>query len=269
MNKSEIPVTVPIKKVIEEAEGIKSFILPFRLNAKPGQFAMIWLPGVDAKPIAVSYQDSESFGITVSEVGEWSSRVCAMKEGDLLGVMGPYGNHFRLEGERVIMVGGGYGAASLMLLAEEALKHKIMAKTIIGARSGRYLVYQSRLRQMGADATFATDDGSYGEKGYTTDILQKILQEEKADKVFAVGPELMERKVAEICRDRRVKCEISIERYMKCGFGVCGACCTDDEGKRVCVEGTVFSGEEALGMKEFGKYHRDGSATKHPFGGKK
>ena len=73
----------------------------------------------------------------------------------------------------------------------------------------------------------------------------------------------MEKKVVEICQQNKVPCETSVERYMKCGFGVCGACCMDSEGKRVCVEGTVFSGEDALKMMEFGKYHRDGSATKH------
>lgn len=269
MTKVEMPITVPIRKVIDEAKGIKSLILPHRLEAKPGQFAMIWLPGVDAKPIGVSYQDEESFGITVSAIGEWSEKVCEMKEGELLGVMGPYGNHFILEGRNVVMVGGGYGAASLMLLAEKAIKKKVKVTMIIGARSKDYLIYGNRVRKMRLRTIFATDDGSFGEKKLAPDVLETILKEEKIDKVFAVGPELMEKKVAEICKEKKVRCEISIERYMKCGFGVCGACCVDDQGKRVCVEGTVFSGEEALGMSEFGKYHRDGSATKHNFGGKK
>src|SRR3989338_6152825 len=267
--KNEMPVTVPIKKVIDEANGIKSVILPYRLNAKPGQFAMIWLPGGDLKPVGVSYQDESSFGITVSAVGGWSKKICEMKAGELLGVMGPYGKAFKLEGKNIVLIGGGYGAASLMMLAERALKEETNATMIIGARSSDCLIYRERVKQLGLKTIFTTDDGSFGEKGFTTDVLQKILKEEKADKVFAVGPELMEKRVAEICLENNVPCEISIERYMKCGFGVCGACSVDDEGKRVCVEGTVFSGEEALKIREFGKYHRDGSALKKEFGGKK
>jgi len=267
--KNEMPVTVAIKKVIDEATGIKSIIFPYRLDAKPGQFAMIWLPGVDLKPVGISYQDENSFGITVSAVGNWSEKVCRMKEGELLGVMGPYGTHFNLKGKNIVLIGGGYGAASLMLLAEQALREKISVTMIIGARSSDYLIYRERVKQLGLKTIFTTDDGSFGEKGFNTEVLKRILKEEKVDKVFACGPELMEKSVAEICSESNVPCELSVERYMKCGFGVCGACSVDEEGKRVCVEGTVFSGEEALKMKEFGKYHRDGSAIKHEFGGKK
>ena len=97
--KHEIPITLPIKKVIDEAEGIKSFIMPYKLNAKPAQFAMIWIPGVDAKPIGISYQDGESFGVTISAIGPWSKKICSMKEGELLGFMGPYGNHSNWKGK--------------------------------------------------------------------------------------------------------------------------------------------------------------------------
>jgi len=266
-NRFELPVTMPIKKVIEEAEGIKSIILPYKLNARPGQFVMIWLPGIDAKPMSISCQDKSSFGITVAAVGEWSRKVCEMKEGELLGVMGPYGNPFKLEGEKIVLVGGGCGTASLMLLAEEALKKRLQVTMIIGAKSSKYLLYRERTRKLGLKTTYATDDGSFGEKGFVTDILQQLLSKEKFDKVYACGPEVMELKVAQICKQQGITCEISVERYMKCGFGVCGACSIDPEGKRVCIEGTVFSGEELL-KTEFGKYRRDGSATKQKFGTK-
>lgn len=263
--KNELPVTLPIKKVIEEAAGIKSFILPCKLNAKPAQFVMVWVPGVDAKPIGVSYQDDGSFGITVSAIGPWSRKLCSMKEGDLLGFMGPYGNHFKLEGENVVMIGGGYGTALLILLAEQALKNNVKARIIVGARSEKYIIYRERIKRMGLDVLYTTDDGSFGEKGYNTDVLERLLKEEKVDKVYSCGPELMEKKVVETCIANGVPSETSIERYMKCGFGICGACCMDARGKRVCVEGTVYSGKEAMKLIEFGEYHRDASATKHNF----
>ena len=263
--KHELPITLPIKKVIDEAEGIKSLILHYKLDAKPAQFVMAWIPGVEAKPIGVSYQDEESFGITVSAIGPWSRKICSMKKGDLLGFMGPYGNHFKLEGKNAVMVGGGYGTALLILLAEQALKKKVKATMIVGAKSEKYLIYRDRIKHMGLSAKFTTDDGSFGEKGYNTPVLERMLKESKIDKVYSCGPELMEKKVVEMCLENNVPCETSIERYMKCGFGVCGACCMDAKGKRLCVEGTVYSGKEASKIMEFGKYHRDGSATKRKF----
>ncbi|OVE77488.1 dihydroorotate dehydrogenase electron transfer subunit [bacterium F11] len=264
--KHELPITVRIKKVIDEAEGIKSFLLPCKLDAKPGQFSMIWLPGVDAKPVSISYQDQDHIGVTISSVGPWSKKVCQLKEGNLLGVLGPYGNAFQLEGKSIVLVGGGYGAASLMLLAEEALLQKRTVTMIIGAKTEAQILYRKRVDALGLNTLFTTDDGSFGQRGYTTDVLAHILKNQKVDSVYVCGPELMEKKVAELCRDSGVPSYISLERHMKCGFGVCGACCLDEIGKRVCVEGTVFRGEEVLQIKEFGQYHRDSSATKHPFG---
>ena len=264
-NKHELPITLPIKKVIEEAEGIKSFILPYGLDAKPAQFVMLWVPGVDAKPLGVSYQDEKSFGVTVSAIGSWSGKICSMKPGELLGFTGPYGNHFRLEGKNVLMIGGGYGTALLILLAEQALKSKVKTTILVGARSKKYIIYRDRIKRMGLNAIFTTDDGSFGEKGYNTQVLERLLKEGKVDKVYSCGPELMEKKVVEICLENKIPCETSIERYMKCGFGICGACCMDSKGERLCVEGTVYSEKDAMKLLEFGKYHRDASATKIKF----
>lgn len=261
----ELPITTPIQQVIDEAEGIKSFLLPLKLNAKPGQFSMIWLPGVDAKPVSISYQDKDHMGITVCAVGPWSKKVCQLKKGDLLGVMGPYGNTFKPKGKSIVLVGGGYGAASLMLLAEQALSKKMAVTMIIGAKTESQLLYRKRVASLGLKTIFTTDDGSFGQKGYTTDALAGILKDRKIDSVCVCGPEMMEKKIAELCRDKKVDCQISLERQMKCGFGVCGACALDDTGKRVCVEGTIFHGDEVLKIKEFAQYHRDSSATKHRF----
>ncbi|MBN1441782.1 MAG: dihydroorotate dehydrogenase electron transfer subunit [Planctomycetes bacterium] len=263
--KHELPVTARIARVILEAEGIRSVILPVRTEVRPGQFAMLWLPGVDAKPVGISYHTPETVGFTVSAVGPWSERICALREGDLLGFLGPYGNGFTLRGRRIIVIGGGYGAASLLLLAEEALRSGLEITMVIGARTERRLLYRRRAADLGLPAVFATDDGSFGVAGRTSDVLERILVEQSVDTVYACGPEMMEKKVAEICAAAGVASQISLERHMKCGFGVCGACCVDRSGARVCVEGPVFSGEEALRIEEFGCYHRDGSAAKHFF----
>lgn len=261
----ELPKTVRIARIIDEAQGIKSFLLRVRLDAKPGQFVMVWLPGVDSKPAAVSYQDEEYTGVTVSAVGSWSAALLSRKVGDYLGLFGPYGNGFTLSGHKIVLLGGGYGIASLMLLAEEALCRRLDVTCIVGARTESKLLYRRRMADMGLNVIYVTDDGSYGVKGTAVDVLSGLLKAEKVDALYACGPELMEKRVAELCRENRIPAEISLERHMKCGFGVCGSCCLDPKGVRVCLEGPVFSAEKALSFTEFGKFHRDSSAAKHYF----
>ncbi|NLF24399.1 MAG: dihydroorotate dehydrogenase electron transfer subunit [Deltaproteobacteria bacterium] len=263
--KHELPKMLKIERVIREAEGVHTLFLPYAGEVKAGQFVMLWVPGVDAKPAGISYHQDGCIGVTISAVGAWSKEVCGKKSGDLLGLLGPYGNSFELIGENVVLVGGGYGAATLMLLAEEACRRSLKTTLILGARSEAALLYRTRIKAMKLDAIFTTDDGSFGEKGFVTDILQRKLQSEKVDGVYVCGPEIMEKRCAEICLAAEVPSQISLERHMKCGFGVCGACCIDHSGRRVCVEGTIFSGADLLQTHEFGRYRRDSSATKQPF----
>jgi len=239
--KHELPATVRLLRIIPEARGVSSLFLPCSLPVEPGQFVMLWLPGVEAKPVAVSYLSAAEIGVTVSAVGEWSRRVCALTPGEHLGVFGPYGNSFRPIPGPAVLTAGGYGAASLMLLAERCAAEGRETEVLLGARSADSLVFIERLRRLGLQPTCSTDDGSLGRKGQVTDLLTESLQRRPAA-VYICGPELMEKRAAEICRDFGAPCWISVERHMKCGFGVCGACCLDHSGKRVCVEGTVFSG---------------------------
>ncbi|MBN2453929.1 dihydroorotate dehydrogenase electron transfer subunit [Candidatus Woesearchaeota archaeon] len=262
--KSELPITLPVEKVIDEAEGVKSLIFRHKLDAKPGQFLMVWIPRVDLKPFGVSYLEEGSFGITVCKVGPTSEKLCRAKKGDLLGIMGPYGKPFTLEGRRIILVAGGYGAAPLFPLAEEAKKKGITTTFIIGAKSESYLIYRERAKKAGINTIITTDDGSCGRKCFTTDALEDALKAGGIDKVYSCGPEIMLKKVAELCRRHQVKCEVSMHRYMKCGFGVCGSCSVDDQGFPLCKK-VVLTGEEALRIKEFGQHSRDASGTKQPF----
>ena len=262
---NEVPLTVRIAEVIDEAEGIRSLLFPRVMDARPGQFLMLWVPRVDSKPVGISYLTGTHIGVTVSAVGPWSEKVCSMRPGERLGLLGPYGNGFELKGRRVVLVGGGYGAASIMTLAEEAVSRKMDVTLIIGARTEARLLYRARIKGMGLDAIFATDDGSYGLKGSCVDAFAEIVQSGSVDAVYACGPEIMEKRLAEFCVSRGQTCYVSLERHMKCGFGVCGACCMDPTGDRVCIEGPVFTAEKALSFSEFGKFHRDSSATKHFF----
>ena len=124
------------------------------------------------------------------------------------------------------------------------------------------MLFEKRMQLAGIRTYFATDDGSYGFKGYTTDMLKEVIAKHKIDRVYTCGPEIMMKFVAEICEKVNVPCEISMERYMKCGFGICGQCCVDATGERICKEGPVFSDKMIKRIFEFGKYKRSASGRK-------
>ena len=107
-----------------------------------------------------------------------------------------------------------------------------------------------------------TDDGSFGTKGFCTDCVEGMIAKERIDRVFCCGPEIMMKNVLSICNSKGVPGEFSLERYMKCGFGVCGSCCLDGTGWRVCKDGPVFTSDQLKKVTEFGSYRRDPSGKK-------
>jgi len=260
--KVEQPIILRIERIVDEARDLRTFIFRYPLCAKPGQFVIVWLPRINEKPFSISFQDKERFGITVFKVGSFTSKMFELKVGDKVGIRGPYGNGFSLKGEKVVLVGGGCGTAPLAFLADELKKKKADIHYIIGARNKACLLFEKRMKLAGIKTYFATDDGSYGFKGYTTDLLKQILGKNAIDMVYTCGPEIMMKFVNEICSKVNVPCQISMERYMKCGFGICGQCCVDNTGVRVCKEGPVFSGQMIKNIFEFGKYKREASGKK-------
>ncbi len=250
--KTEIPQMMEIDKVIQEARGIKSFFFKNYINCKPGQFIMVWLPGIDEKPMAVSYWKKNEFAFTSSAIGNFTKDLNMLKKGGKVGIRGPYGKSFSLK-QNACVVGGGVGMASVSTLID-VLKNPII---INGARSKDSLIYLKRYRNM----IVTTDDGSYGRKGFTTDSLDEALSKNKKIKiVYTCGPEIMMKKVLEICNKRKVECEASLERYMSCGFGVCGKCMIND--KIVCIDGPIFNSKQLIKMPEFGNFARLKSGRK-------
>lgn len=263
----ERPETVEITRIEDEAEGLKTIFIKSGIKPKPGQFVMLWIHGVDEKPYAVSYIDGKKgeAGITVAAIGNFSNRLCRMKPGEKIGIRGPYGTSYKLEGKKVAMVGGGCGAASLALLAEEATRQGIKVRFITGARCESRLLRTKRLgKLLGSEGLIiTTDDGSAGMKGFVTDALKQLLKKERIDKIFACGPERMLKAVVDIGKAAKIKGEVSMERYMKCGgMGLCGHCCVDPIGIRLCVEGPVIDFETASKITEFGNYRRAKSSRK-------
>lgn len=261
----EKPTILKIKKIKQETPLIKTFVFDYNLKAKPGQFVMLWIPGVDQIPLSISRQNKKSFELSVMKVGDGTKKLFTMKVGDKLGISGSYGKGFNLkENSKIILVGGGCGSAPLRFLAEEARRKRCKIEFIAGASTSKDVLYKKALP---GSCMITTDDGSEGHKGFTTEILEKKLAEQKNsyDKVYTCGPEIMMKSVVDICYKYKVPCEVSLERYMKCGFGVCGQCSIDPEGICVCQDGPVFSGTRVRKIKEFGNYFRDKSGIKKYF----
>ena len=247
--RTEIPKLMEISEVVYEGKGQKSFFFRHSLNCRPGQFVMVWLPDVDEKPMAVSYINKNEFAFTSQVVGKWTSALDKLKKHDKVWMRGPYGSSFSIK-KNACVVGGGVGMASVSTLID-----KLKDPTIInGARSKEHLIYLKRYKNKNLIAV--TDDGSYGKKGFTTDSLKELLNDNnnKIKIVYTCGPEIMMKKVFDICNKYKVECEASLERMMKCGFGVCGVCMVNDQ--IVCMDGPVFNSKQLSKMSEFGSFAR-------------
>ena len=223
-------------------------------NVQPGQFVMLWLPGMDEKPYGVA--GISPLRISVGARGAFSKKLCSMKKGDKVWLRGPYGHGFELKGKRALLVGGGYGFGPLRFLAEEAKKRKIPAIAICGARSKGLLMKSAACKTI-----FTTDDGSAGAKGNVLVAMKELLKKEKFDTIYTCGPERMMSAVAYEAKAHKADCQLLLERYMKCGIGICGHCCCGD--RLVCIDGPMF-GLEILSNPEFCKVWRTKTGKREP-----
>ena len=259
----EKPIICRIKEIIEESPTVKTFILDKYFDFKAGQFAMVWIPEVNEKPLGLlKTKNSISFG--VAKVGDFTEKMHSLKEGDLIGVRGPYGTSFEPLGDKVLAVAGGIGSVPILSAVEEFSKKGISITTILGGRTKDELLYIERFKKCGKLHP-CTDDGSFGFKGFTTEKMKEILKDERFDLIITCGPEIMMKKVVDIANGYNIPVQVSMERYMKRGIGICGQCCVDDEGLCVCKDGPVFWGDKLKFIKEFGKYKRDASGRRIGF----
>ncbi|MDR4509533.1 MAG: dihydroorotate dehydrogenase electron transfer subunit [Candidatus Brocadiaceae bacterium] len=253
----EQPRMINICDVWEETPDTKTFFFPFEGPFTPGQFFMIWIPLLDEKPFTISYIQEEFLGITVLKRGIFTQKFHEKKAGDSIGIRGPYGKGFELQTDlRSCLIGGGIGMASLATIVDRL--HNV---TIIqGAKTSSELLYRKRFQDM----NLCTDDGTLGYTGTTVDVLNALLEKQRFQKIYACGPERMMYKISEICKKHDIEYEASLERYIKCGFGVCGQC--DCSGQRTCIDGPVFHQQELIRMADFGKISitKTGERVIHP-----
>ena len=304
------PHICTIEEVVDETPTVRTLYFhdPVLAEVEPGQFAMVWIPGVNELPMSVMISEKkDEAGFTVRKRGESSTALYNLKVGDKIGVRGPYGNSFdyrdpngiRLENHRkspfkdILLIGGGTGLVPLLrlqkywmqdvlghphitLLMGSKTKDEVFFEDIAKKIPTDYLSddeYDSRYDiDFGDGATEramkkrsdkaeealeiipVTEDGSYGEKGYVTDVLEKLLEENKYDAIYTCGPELMMHKVVKLANEKGIFVQASLERMMKCGVGICGSCCVGQD--LACRDGTVFDGEYLAKSSEFGHFQR-------------
>ncbi|HET7147830.1 MAG TPA: dihydroorotate dehydrogenase electron transfer subunit [Candidatus Nitrosopolaris sp.] len=257
---------VLIERVINETASVKTILFKDRVSSKaePGQFLMVWIPGVEELPLSVMIADEEDkAAITIRRQGVGSTALFNKRAGDMLGVRGPYGNRFEIAPDvrTVLLVGGGTGLVPLIRLASKLNELRICCTLIIGASSRKEVFFEKTaaavLSNTKHNIIVSTESGDYGIKGKTTDAMTQVLKKESFDSVYTCGPELMMKKVLDIASAYSLPIQASLERYMKCGIGICASCCIDD--KLVCKDGTVFCEKQLFRMNEFGMSKRDKS----------
>ena len=249
------PINSIIQEVISEATEVRTFRLDRDLDPAPGQYVMVWIRGVDEVPMSFSGPDT----ITVQSVGEATQALFQFGKGDSLGLRGPLGNGFILRGKKILLIGGGVGTAPLAFLGEQARSQGLEVASLIGFRSKDDLVFESRFEALG-DTYITTDDGSAGIHGRVAEGL-KGLNLLEYDQIYICGPEMMMWDIISRTREHAGKTQACINRYFKCAAGICGSCCLDPGGVRVCVEGPVIMADRLL-ESEFGRYRRGPSGGK-------
>ena len=249
-----------IEKIVDETPTVRTLYFNDSVlaNVSPGQFAMVWIPGVNELPMSVMVSETpDQAALTVRKRGESSTALYNLSEGQQIGVRGPYGNSYEIKDGKILLIGGGTGLVPLMRLIKFS-KPSNNITLLMGSQTKNEVFFETTAKKLLEKNDHAiipvTEDGSYGEKGYVTDILEKLLEENTYDAIYTCGPELMMFKTVQMANKKGIFVQASLERMMKCGVGICGSCCINDD--LACRDGTVFDGEHLSKKSEFGHFHR-------------
>ncbi|MBP0134209.1 MAG: dihydroorotate dehydrogenase electron transfer subunit [Nitrosarchaeum sp.] len=250
-----------VEKVIDETPTVRTLIFSDDVmhNVLPGQFAMVWIPGLNELPMSVMVsKESGKAAFTVRKHGLASTGLYNVQVGQQIGVRGPYGNSFDLKQGKLLLVGGGTGLVPMMRLLT-FVKPTDDVTLVIGAKSKNEVFFEELANDLLKNnvhrVIITTDDGSYGEKGFVTNTIEKLVNENRFDGIYTCGPEIMMYKTVQLAHSKGLFVQASLERTMKCGVGICGSCCIGED--LVCKDGTVFDGDHLMSNPEFGSFHRN------------
>ena len=220
--------------------------------ATAGQFVHIRTGNFTLRrPVSICGIDRQNGTIRiVFEVrGAGTEEISRLNQGDLIDMLAPLGRGFTINQDfrKVILIGGGIGTPPMLSLARIYGKK---ATVITGFRNAGAVILQEDFRKTGAEVILCTDDGSTGIHGFVTEPFAEMIG--GTDAVYACGPMPMLKRIAGICNENNVFCEISLEERMACGIGACLGCACrtlrdgDEYFAHVCKEGPVFNAKEVI-----------------------
>lgn len=259
------PKIVEIKRIKEENNDIKTFFVNIEKEPEPGNYVMLFVPWSKDKnvepsdqiPISISSYKDKTIGLSIKNVGETTKALHDFEPGDKIGITGPLGNSFKIRGKRILIVAGSVGLAPLYFLSKVAKTKKKQIYVIYGVKSKNELFLIKELEKISEDVIITTEDGSYQKKGCATDFLEDFYKSNKIDSIYSCGPEMMMKKVLDFSLENKIFSQFSLDRYIRCGVGLCGFCAVD--GLRVCKDGPVLNKEQLKHSKEFGVAKRSKS----------
>ncbi len=222
---------------------------------EPGQFVHTLIPGMEGhilrRPFSVYDADAENGTIEIlyQTVGFGSRHLCGIEPGGLVSNIGPVGNGWQVPDgcSRVLLVGGGVGAAPLFMFAKRLVASGVETDVVLGAQTEEAMVCAERYESaLGKPVVIATDDGTLGYSGFCTGPAQEMIDGNAYDLVACCGPEPLMRIVSNMAQEAEVPCQVSMERRMACGVGACLSCVVDTSSgkRRCCVDGPVFDAKE-------------------------
>ncbi|MBQ4393460.1 MAG: bifunctional dihydroorotate dehydrogenase B NAD binding subunit/NADPH-dependent glutamate synthase [Prevotella sp.] len=218
-------------------------------SRKAGNFVIVRVGQKGERmPLTIAAADTDRGTITlvVQKVGLSSSKLCALEVGDYVtDVVGPLGNPTRIEQYgTVVCAGGGLGVAPMLPIIQALKKAGNRVLSVMAGRSKDLIILEDKVRESSDEVIIMTDDGSYGEKGVVTVGIEKFIEQEHVDKVFAIGPPIMMKFSNLTAQKHGIPCEVSLNTIMVDGTGMCGACRLTIGGKTkfVCIDGPEFDG---------------------------
>ena len=241
-----------IIKKVQFSEKVFLFEIEAPLIAKSrkaGNFVIVRVgENGERMPLTIADADIEKGTITivVQEVGLSSTKLCNLNEGDFItDVVGPLGNPTHIEKfGTVICAGGGVGVAPMLPIinALKAAGNRVLS--VLAGRNKDLIILEDEVRKNSDEVIMMTDDGSAGEKGVVTIGIEKLIQQEHIDKVFAIGPPIMMKFCCLLTQKYNIPTDVSLNTIMVDGTGMCGACRLTIGGKTkfVCIDGPEFDG---------------------------
>ncbi len=242
------------KKVINDVGGVKITQLDIAAGdiaskALPGQFVMLMVSDKGERiPLTLVNADKAKGVVSLifQEAGFTTKSLGKLNPGDTLySLVGPLGHPTEIKKYgKVILVGGGVGIAEILPVARALKEAGNHITTILGSRNKELLILEAELKSASDEIYIMTDDGSYGRKGFTTDMLKELLSKDKYDLIYSVGPIPMMKRVALVSKEYNTRTLVSLNALMVDATGMCGCCRVSVSGevKFSCVDGPDFDG---------------------------